>query len=509
MRTLIRGSHVLTLDPRQPAIANGGVLIEGERIIAVDTVDALRKSPGIEKELGTDDTWIMPGFVNAHYHHDRVFSMGSVDCPLELWLLRGSALDGPSPEEEDDFNYLNTLVSAMQLLHSGITTTMDMAWPNNHSPVIQAYLDLGLDLIYAPALRSQNGYVYGSDQEFLASLPADLRKRVIGEGYGLTGIYFPGDVYFNTWDKLKAEFGDRIQLVIAPDGPEWCSEAELRQAAKHAAANDACLHLHNSESPLERQWALRTRNRTMTGYLAEIGFLGKNVSCGHGVWYGEQDLDLLKVNEVVTVHNPTSNLRLGNGIAPVSHYIAHGAIVALGTDGQGLTERSNFFDEMRLAAYLQRIPSSVFPAPNYWTRGLTAKTVFEMATVNGARAFRKEKVGQLVPGNRADVVLLNAKRMSTPYLWPGHDPYSMVLQKADPTHIDTVICRGKVLLDGGKITTVEEEKITNRLQVIYENIWAKSDGRRKAVVKELEPYFYEFFKHWAEEPTPYTTPPRW
>src|SRR5262245_60228083 len=133
MRTLIRGSQVLTLDPRRPVIPHGGVLIEGDRIIAVDSVEVLRKSPGIEKVLGTDDNWIMPGLFNAHYHHDRVFSMGSVDLPLELWLLRGSGLDGPSPEEEDDFNYLNTLVSAMQLLHSGVTTTVDMAWPNNHA----------------------------------------------------------------------------------------------------------------------------------------------------------------------------------------------------------------------------------------------------------------------------------------------------------------------------------------------------------------------------------------
>lgn len=147
MRTLIRGSQVLTLDPKRPTIQNGAVLVEGDRIVAVDTLEALQKSPGIEKELGTDETWILPGFVNAHYHHDRVFSMGSVDAPLELWLLRASGLDGPAPEVEDEFNYLNTLVSAIQLVRSGVTMTMDLAWPVKHGPVIQAYLDLGLDLI--------------------------------------------------------------------------------------------------------------------------------------------------------------------------------------------------------------------------------------------------------------------------------------------------------------------------------------------------------------------------
>src|SRR5438445_639856 len=83
-------------------------------------------------------------------------------------------------------------------------------------PVIQAYLDLGLDLIYAPTLRSQNGYVYGPDEEFLATLPAELRQRVAGQGLGLTGIYKSADPYFDTWAELGAEFGDRIQLVVAP-----------------------------------------------------------------------------------------------------------------------------------------------------------------------------------------------------------------------------------------------------------------------------------------------------
>jgi len=506
---LIRGAQVLTNDPKRLLIADGAVLVDGDRIVAVDSAEALRKSPGIEHELGGDDIWVIPGFVNAHYHRDRVFSMGSVDAPLELWLLRASGLDSPAPELQDEFDYLHTLISAIQLVRSGVTTTMDMAWPIDHRPVIKAYLDLGLDLIYAPALRSQCGYVYESDEKFLASLPIDLQQRVAGQGLGLTGIYNPAAPYFETWSKLNSEFGKRIQLVIAPDGPEWCSEAELREATKRAAAAGACMHLHNTESPLERQWGLQTHTRTPSQYLGEIGFLGSNVSCGHGVWYTEQDVELLVAHGVVTVHNPTSNLRLGNGIAPVSMYIDAGMTVALGSDGQGLTERANFLEELRLAAYFQRIPSAIFPARDPWTRGLSARTVFEMATVSGAKAFRRDGIGRLQTGYRADMTLVNAKRMATPYLWPGHDPYTAVLQKAEPSHIDMVISRGKVLLDGGRIVTVDEERLTKRLQSMYEEIWKNQDGKRRALVKELEPHLFKFFKPWQEQPTCWSTPARW
>ena len=269
------------------------------------------------------------------------------------------------------------------------------------------------------------------------------------------------------------------------------------------------MHLHNSESPLERQWALQTRSQTMSAYLDEIGFLGPNVSCGHGVWYSDDDIKLLVATGVVTVHNPASNLRLGNGIAPVAAYLDAGMTVALGTDGQGLTERSKFLDELRLAAYLQRTPNAVHPAHDPWTRGIPARTVFEMATVNGAKAFQREKIGRLQPGYRADLTLINAKRMSMPYLWPGHDPYAMVIQKAEPEHIEMVISRGKTLLDGGKIITVDEEQVTRKLQAHYEAIWKKQDGKRMALAKELEPFLIKFFKPWLEEPTKYSTPARW
>jgi cytosine/adenosine deaminase-related metal-dependent hydrolase len=240
----------------------------------------------------------------------------------------------------------------------------------------------------------------------------------------------------------------------------------------------------------------------MTEYLAEIGFLGPNVSCGHGVWYSDHDVELLAASGVTTVHNPSSNLRLASGIAPVSAYLDAGMTVALGTDGQGLTERSSFLDEMRLAAYLQRIPSAVFPARDPWLRGLTARTVFEMATVNGARAFQREGIGRVKPGYRADLLLLNANRLGTPYLWPGHDPYSMVLQKAEPDHFDMVISRGKVLLRGGQIGTVDEARVTQRLLSLYKTIWEKQGGKRQALIRELEPFFYKFFQPWQELPTP-------
>ena len=130
--------------------------------------------------------------------------------------------------------------------------------------------------------------------------------------------------------------------------------------------------------------------------------------------------------------------------------------VAPGTDGEGLTDRSNF-RMMRLAAYLQRIPNAI-PAARPWSRGLPARSVFEMATVNGAKAFRRDEIGQLHPGYRADLLLPERETDGMLYLWPGHDPYAMALSEGGTDHIDMVVSRGRVSLDGGRIVTVDEAR---------------------------------------------------
>lgn len=491
MSILLRGAQVLTLDPQMPVLKDGAVLIEGKFISAIASYDTLRRTDGIEQELGDASAWIMPGFVNAHYHNWRTFSMGATaDAPLELFLLHLSGLEFP-PEITAEFAYFNTLVSAIQLVRSGVTLTLDMSASLQHPDIIRAYLDLGLDLVYAPTTRTQLGYVYTDDETFLGTLPISLRQQIAGKGLGLTGSYQRPEAYWQMWLELQAEFGDRIQLILAPDGPEWCSEAELKLWCERAQQQQTCLHLHNSESPMEMQWALKTRQQTMTEYLAEIGFLSANVSCGHGVWYSDHDIEWMVQSGATTVHCPSSNLRLANGIAPVADYLAAGMNVALGTDGQGLADDSDFLTEMRLAALLQR-------TPGLHSKGLQPWTVFEMATVNGARAFQRQQMGALKPGNLANLVVLDAQQMGYPYLWQGYDPYQAVLQRAQPADVKTVISRGRVILQDGKITTVDEAAVVSQLRSLYDVLWKAQTGERRQLITALEPYVRQFFEQWHD-----------
>lgn len=490
-RLLVRAAKVLTLDPQRPVIDDGAVLTSGESITAVGSYAELREASAGAREMGGPSFWLLPGFVNAHYHNWRTFSMGATpDGPLEQFMLRMSGFEVPS-ELEAEFSYLNTIVSAIQLVRSGVACTVDMPYATNHAPILNAYHALGLDLIYAPTIRTQLGYVYADDAEFLATVPADLRARVEGRGLGLTGSYLDPERYWQDWLTLKEAHGERVQFVIAPDGPEWCSETQLKLWRDRADREAACLHLHNSESPMEMQWALKTRGQTMTEYLASIGFLGPTVSCGHGVWYTQHDIELLAAAGVTTVHCPSSNLRLSNGIAPVADYLAGGMHVAIGTDGQGFSDTSDYLEELRLADLLQR-------TPGLSTRSLPARTLLEMATVHGARAFGRAKTGVMQPGHSANLTLLDAAAMTRPYAWPGHDPHRVILQKARAAHVDTVISRGRILLEGGRITTVDEDDIESRLRALYTEIWAAQSPQRQAILDALEPHVMRFYDHWAD-----------
>jgi len=177
---LIRGAIVISGVPGEAPLRDAAVLVEAERIAAVGPWTTMRSAAPAARVLGGEGHWVLPAFVNAHYHNWRTFSMGATpDLPLEPFMLRASGFEVP-PDLEAEFSRLNTLVSAIQLVRSGVALTIDMPLSSNHRPVLDAYRMLGLDVVYAPTLRTQNGFVYDDDARFLASLPMELRARIEG-----------------------------------------------------------------------------------------------------------------------------------------------------------------------------------------------------------------------------------------------------------------------------------------------------------------------------------------
>jgi len=237
---------------------------------------------------------------------------------------------------------------------------------------------------------------------------------------------------------------------VAPHSIYTCSEKTLRDAAGLARKYNAPILIHVAEMRKELMDSLAKNGATPVQYLERIGLLGPDVLAAHCIWVDYTDMKILADHQVGCVHNPSSNMMLASGVAPVVDERAAGMRVGLGTDGPaGSNNDLNMMEEMDLAAKLQKT-ARVDP------RALGAKGALEMATIEGARALHMEKeIGSLEVGKKADLVVLN---LNVPNAVPMYDVYSQVVYALKASEVETVVVGGKTLLKDGKLLSVDEAK---------------------------------------------------
>jgi 5-methylthioadenosine/S-adenosylhomocysteine deaminase len=292
---------------------------------------------------------------------------------------------------------------------------------------------------------------YFEDAEAEETKAAGLRG-VLGE----TWIDFPvpdnkneAEMAAYTEKFLKKWQGDPlIHAGVAPHSIYTCSEKTLRDAAAMARKYHAPILIHVAEMRNEFTDSIEKNGATPVQYLERIEFLGPDVVAAHCIWTDYTDMKILAERQVGCVHNPSSNMMLASGVAPVVDQRAAGMRVGLGTDGPaGSNNDLDMMEEMDLAAKLQKT-YRVDP------RALGAKGALEMATIEGARALHMEKeIGSLETGKKADFVILS---LDVPNAVPMYDVYSQIVYALKASEVQSVVVAGKTLLKDGKLLTVDE-----------------------------------------------------
>ena len=360
-QVLLRGRYVvsdLAALPDGGFIEDGGVLISGRNIEVVGTFDELTRAHPDAEVIGSDSHLVIPGLVNS-YDHGRGLAgnrLGVRDGYLEPWLFeywRQHPLD----------NYLDTLYSAIRQLRSGVTTVLHLGYARDWArpgeevrDAIRAYRDCGMRVAFAPGIEDQNTFIYDDNERFIDSLSGDLAGSL---RVALKDLSPPADYnFFELMDETLEAAADEpnVQILYGPSGPAWDSPDLLARIAEAAGANGVGIHIHCLESPIQKEFFLRTFGKTAVAHLDDVGILGPKSSLGHGGWLNEDDMALCAETGTSVCHNPSSNLRLHNGIAPIARMLEIGTPVALGLDSNTLNSDHDMFQEMRLADALHRCP---------------------------------------------------------------------------------------------------------------------------------------------------------
>ncbi|MEW9701661.1 amidohydrolase [Paenibacillus sp. SI8] len=406
----------------------GQIVIEGEEIANMGPDEHAEADTVIDGK----GMLAMPGLINSHQHTPMSLLRGfSDDLKLMDWLSK-KMLPAEANMTPEDI-YWGAKLAMAEMIRSGTTAFADMYIYMNE--IAEAVVEVGM------RASLTRGLVFLED---------DQGKRLT-EAIDLI-------------DRWSGRADGRITTMIGPHAPYTCPPEPLKEVIRLAREKKVPIHIHLAETKEEVIKMRETYNQTPTEYLYQIGlFEHDHVLLAHGVHLNHRDIQWLKGMRGGVAHNPVSNLKLGCGIAPIVELMHQGITVGLGTDGAGSASTLDMFEEIKAAAWLQKLD---YGDPTV----LPAVTALRMATVESAKLLQIDKqVGTLEVGKKADIILID---MNKPHLQPAHNPESLLSYCVNGADVDTTIVNGKILMRHRELLTIDEGELLNQVSVRAKRIVA-------------------------------------
>lgn len=437
----IIGGTVLTLNPNGEIISDGYVAISKDRLIAVGAKTTLEKEFRPRRTLLAQGQLVMPGLVNTHTHVPMSLFRGIAnDLTLKDWLEK-YIFPAEARNVTREFVHWGTLLGDLEMIQSGVTTFADMYYFEGEV-----------------ARATQQAGLRGVLGETWLDFPAPDNKS------------FEAMVAY-TEKFFKQYKGDSlITPAVAPHAPFTVSPAHLKVARNLADQYGLPILIHIAETQAEEEDILSRYHARPVQHLKNIGFLEHSVVAAHCVWIDDQDIATLKEFKVGCAHNPSSNMMLASGVAPIMKMLQAGMDVGLGTDGPaGSNNDFNMFEEIDLASKLQKITLKD-------AKALPARQSVEMATIGGARVLNMEKeIGSLEAGKKADLIIIDVNHANEV---PLYDYYGALAYSIKGCDVDTSIVNGRILMRHRKVLTLDEPQILQKAREFRAKILAslKKEG---------------------------------
>jgi 5-methylthioadenosine/S-adenosylhomocysteine deaminase len=496
-RVVLTGDYVVTSFDTPP-LTNAGVAVEADRVVAVGDIATLKARFADAQVLGGAGMVVIPGLIDAHQHGRGVTNIqrGVGDGFLEQWLVRLRGLWPVDP-------YIAASMAAVRLLRTGVTTALHHLTSAGTMPLrdemeacLRAYRDVGIRVTFTFDFRDRHTYVYQADDRFLSSLPVDLaasfRDRLPPRALPRPSASrdFVREIR-NEWTSPTLKF------ALGPQGGDWSSDELLSEIVAFSREEGMPIHTHMLETRLQRLAGLKEHGVSEVERCRGIGLLSQSTSLAHMVCVDESDLDVVRDSGASIVHNPASNLRLRSGIAPVLAMLGKGIPVAIGMDGMSISDQSDFFQDLRLCAKLHF---------NVSGDAISTEQIWRMAYDGGSKAtFWGDEIGCLRPGALADAVIVD---LSSAILVRPIDPkwnlMERLLRESSPSAIRYVVVGGRVIIDEGKVQTLNEADLSRAVELQAEKADAVALADRRRLVEVLENKVVDFYRdatwHEGDEP---------
>jgi 5-methylthioadenosine/S-adenosylhomocysteine deaminase len=419
---IVAGSYVVTMDADDTVIADGAVAINDGIILAVGPAADIDGRYVAKERLDAGNRIVMPGLINGHSHAAMTLLRGVADDLALMDWLTNYIFPAEVEFVDAEFVRIGTELACWEMIRGGTTTFVDMYYfPDTIAQVVE---QCGLRALISTTVIGQRS----PDAE--------------GSSDGIE----KGLAFIDRWLGRNS----RIIPIFGPHANYTLNEEQLR--ATRAAANEAGvgISIHLSESPYELQYSKDTFGQTSISFFDSIGFFDGPTIGAHVVWPTKEEIPILAENRVGVIHNPTSNMKIASGISPVTEMLRAGVRVGLGTDGAASNNDLDMWEEMRLAAFLQKVDRM---DPEV----MSANTVLTMATRGGAEAIGLAGItGELRPGLRADLIQVSFDDV---HFVPTFDVISHLVYVADEQDVAATIVDGKVLMNNGNFTTLDTSRI--------------------------------------------------
>lgn len=425
MRTLVTNAYVLDMVGELPNIEKKDILIENNIIKKIEK--DIDKDIEVDERINAKNMLVMPGLINTHTHLAMsIFRGYKTDKKLMDWLE--SAIFPVEDKLKPEDIYWNSYLSCLEMIKSGTTTCNDMYLGMNKT--LEAINDTGLRAVVAWCIKDDS-------IKDKVEQTREYAKR------------------YNTDENGK------IRIYVSADAPHTCNPDTIKLCVDLAKELNTGLHIHLAET-IDEETKIKSRyDKRSTEYLNDLDVFDVPVVLAHGIYVSDSDIEILKKIKGGISHNPISNCKLSSGICDVVKLRKNGINIGLGTDGIGSTTTMDMFEEMKTAAYLQKVntmePSSI-----------SAYDILKMATIEGAKVLGMEnEIGSLEPGKKADMIFIKTDKL---HMCPANDVCANLVYSSNGADVESVMIDGKVIMQNRKMLNLDEKQVMRQVKKIAKRL---------------------------------------